>query len=70
MMELLSELHTDIDVLEKEVSPDITPTSQLWVGAWWMGFIVAWLSSWACAFFIGLYPAVIPGAGKHNQVTR
>lgn len=60
--------YTDIDVLEAGEEITISASSEHWIGAWWIGFVLAWLMAWGCAFFIGMYPAVLPGAGKHNQV--
>ena len=47
-------LHTDL-----VRDSGITPTSSLWVGAWWPGFILAGVLALVAAFFIHLYPASI-----------
>ena len=47
-------LHTDL-VQESGLSP----TSSLWVGAWWPGFLLAGLLSIVAAFCLSLYPANI-----------
>ena len=62
------DFYTDFDVTSPDEMVGLTNESQLWVGAWWLGFVIGWLMSWSCALLISLYPAVLPGAGKHNQV--
>ena len=47
-------LHTDIFH-----DSGITPTSSLWVGAWWPGFILAGVLALVAAFLIHLYPTSI-----------
>lgn len=53
------EIYTDIDVAEAIVG--LTSSSPLWVGAWWIGFLVACGMAWTCSAVIGCYPAIIPG---------
>jgi hypothetical protein len=62
-------IYADFDTLEPGQTIPITPKSPLWVGAWWIGFVLAWLLAWFFAFIIALYPAVLPGAEQYNQVT-
>jgi len=61
-------LYTDFDTLEPGVNVSLTTNSPLWVGAWWLGFLITWLMAWCCSFCFALFPAVLPGAEKHNQV--
>ena len=65
-------MYVDIDLITANNIKDLklTPTSPLWVGAWWIGFILAWLMSWACALVISLYPASLPGSDVHNEVSE
>lgn len=61
--------YTDIDLnVPKSQIAQLTPAT--WVGAWWVGFIVAWLMSWACGFCIAFFPAILPGSHIHNDVSR
>ena len=43
-------IYTDVDS-GIEIK-DLNSNSPLWVGAWWIGFIVAVFMSWSCALFI------------------
>ena len=54
----LLEIYVDFETLAIEVP--FTASGELWVGAWWVGFVVAWIMAWACAFVIFCYPAVLP----------
>ena len=54
----LLELYVDFGALETELP--FTASDQVWVGAWWVGFVIAWVMSWVCAFFIFCYPALLP----------
>ena len=63
---MLLQLPTDFDV-----SPSANLVSQespLWVGAWWAGFVVAWVAAWVGAAALGMYPRALPGKEKHNKV--
>merc|ERR1719273_1400784 len=51
------ELYTDLD--SGIIIEDLNPNSPLWVGAWWLGFVMSCLMSWSCALIIGCYPATI-----------
>ncbi len=64
----LLNVYTDFDTVESVANIVIQPKSPLWVGAWWMGFVITWLMAWACSLCVGLFPAVLPGAAVHNQV--
>lgn len=48
----------------------LSPSHPAWVGAWWVGFLVAAAAAWAGAAVLALFPPVLPGAEKHNQVTN
>ena len=45
------ELYTDLD--SGIIIEDLNPNSPLWVGAWWLGFVMSCLMSWCCALIIG-----------------
>ena len=51
-------IYTDID--SGIAIENLTSDSPLWVGAWWMGFLMAFVLTWCCAFFLSCYPSVIP----------
>ena len=68
---MLLKLPTDIDVAPSSSSSSLVPQqSPLWVGAWWAGFVLAWLAAWAGAVAVGLYPKALPGREKHNKVSE
>lgn len=52
------EIYVDFESLTTEIP--LTASDQTWVGAWWVGFVIAWVMSWACAFFVFCYPASLP----------
>ncbi|XP_059079706.1 solute carrier organic anion transporter family member 4A1-like [Tigriopus californicus] len=60
--------YTDFDVLDSDEVIQITAQSPLWIGAWWVGFVIAWVCAWSCALFLGCYPGVLPGSEHHNEV--
>jgi hypothetical protein len=70
----LLSIYTDFNVLSatelSEVLRSLSPSSPLWVGAWWLGFVIAWLMACACALFFACYPPALPCAHKHNQVRQ
>jgi hypothetical protein len=45
-----------------------SPSHPLWVGAWWIGFLLAGAMAFACAIFVGSYPPVLPNAEKKKPV--
>ena len=45
------EIYTDLD--SGIIIEDLNPNSPLWVGAWWLGFVMSCLMSWSCALIIG-----------------
>ncbi|XP_078665171.1 solute carrier organic anion transporter family member 4A1-like [Branchiostoma floridae x Branchiostoma belcheri] len=49
-------------------SVDITPDHPLWVGAWWVGFLLAAIMSWAVAIPILGYPKNLPGSLRHRMM--
>ena len=62
--------YTDVDILTAGEVVKITDSSPIWVGAWWIGFILSWLMAWSASLFFSCFPPVLPGAGKHNQVMK
>ena len=55
-----------------EIPGGLSPQSNLWVGAWWTCFIVAWLLTWLCAIGVFMFPAKIapkvrPQNGSNDQ---
>ncbi len=65
----LLDVYTDFDLLPDGATV-LSKDSPLWVGAWWVGFCLTWILAWSCAIVIGMYPPVLPGAAKHNEVTN
>ena len=54
----LLSVYTDFDAgIEIE---NLNSGSPLWVGAWWVGFLISFVLSWFCALFLSCYPASIP----------
>lgn len=55
-------------LLPADLSPEPhqTPSSPLWVGAWWPGFLLSGVLAVLIAFCINLYPASIHGAQQPN----
>ena len=72
-------LYTDFDTLEPGVNVSLTTNSPLWVGAWWLGFLITWLMAWdewnialpclICQFSIKLFQHVhvLDSLGKVMQ---
>jgi len=62
--------YTDVDVLStaEMTALPLDQQSPLWVGAWWVGFVLAFLMAWSCAALLSFFPAAIPGSHEHNQV--
>ena len=56
----LLELYVDFESLAAEIP--FSSSDQLWVGAWWVGFVVAWVMCWVCALILFCYPAMIPSS--------
>ena len=56
-------IYTDVD-FGIEIK-DLDSNSPLWVGAWWIGFMVAVFMSWSCALFISKY--IKSGIFTHKQ---
>ena len=60
----LLEMYVDFDTLTnvqlRQLHAAVTSSDALWVGAWWLGFIICWLLSWTGAFFFFCYPAALP----------
>ena len=51
-------LETYVD-FDRSESPDCGSDDSLWIGAWWLGFVVGGFLSWLCALFIFCYPATL-----------
>nr|XP_002731063.1 PREDICTED: solute carrier organic anion transporter family member 4C1-like [Saccoglossus kowalevskii] len=47
----------------------IDNTDPSWVGAWWIGFILAWILAWLISLPVGAFPQELPGT-KHIQHER
>uniref|UniRef100_A0A1A9ZVS2 Solute carrier organic anion transporter family member n=1 Tax=Glossina pallidipes TaxID=7398 RepID=A0A1A9ZVS2_GLOPL len=45
----------------------LTSDSKVWIGAWWVGFLIAALLCFLLAISISGYPKVLPGAEKFQQ---
>ena len=59
-------IYTDVD-FGIEIK-DLDSNSPLWVGAWWIGFMVAVFMSWSCSLFISKYkPNNFPFPVSHSQ---
>ena len=51
-------IYTDFDTgIQIE---NLNTASPLWVGAWWVGFLISFMLSWFCALFLSSYPSSIP----------
>ena len=44
-------IYTDFD--SGTIIDNLYPGSPLWVGAWWLGFVISAGASWICALIIG-----------------
>lgn len=49
------------------LTPTITNADQRWVGAWWLGWIVIGLLLAVGAFFVGMFPKVLPRAAARRD---
>ena len=58
----LLEIYVDFETLATDVP--FAASSEMWVGAWWVGFVLAWIMAWACALIIFCYPAILPSNTK------
>nr|XP_006811917.1 PREDICTED: solute carrier organic anion transporter family member 4C1-like [Saccoglossus kowalevskii] len=57
-----------VDVLHQD-DLTIDNSDPSWVGAWWIGFLLAWILAWMVAAPIGAFPPELPGT-KHIQHRR
>lgn len=57
----LLKLYTDFLTVD-QASIGMTPDSNVWVGAWWIGFLAAAVICFAIAIPILAFPAVLPGS--------
>ena len=49
------QIYTDFMAVDAEY---LDASSPLWVGAWWLGFVVSWIVAFVIGFCISLYPRV------------
>ncbi|GAB6018872.1 hypothetical protein CHUAL_000530 [Chamberlinius hualienensis] len=56
----LLKVYVDIDKFELPLN-DLTPSSSLWVGAWWIGFIISGICSLLIAVPLLGFPPQLPG---------
>ncbi|XP_066238004.1 solute carrier organic anion transporter family member 4C1 isoform X1 [Saccopteryx leptura] len=45
-------------------STDITEDDPRWLGAWWIGFLLAWLFAWSLIMPFSCFPKHLPGTAK------
>ncbi|XP_054618037.1 solute carrier organic anion transporter family member 4A1 [Dunckerocampus dactyliophorus] len=53
---------------EIHLTTEMTPETPLWVGAWWIGFLVGGAAALLVAFPILGYPRQLPGSQEHKAV--
>nr|XP_057941603.1 solute carrier organic anion transporter family member 4A1 [Doryrhamphus excisus]XP_057941604.1 solute carrier organic anion transporter family member 4A1 [Doryrhamphus excisus]XP_057941605.1 solute carrier organic anion transporter family member 4A1 [Doryrhamphus excisus] len=53
---------------EIHLTTDMTPENPLWVGAWWIGFLVGGAAGLLVAFPILGYPRHLPGSEEHKAM--
>ncbi|KAH8026040.1 hypothetical protein HPB51_015389 [Rhipicephalus microplus] len=57
-LKIYTDLSVDASVL------GLTPSSGVWVGAWWIGFVVSSVTAFLAAIPISAFPKVLPGSLK------
>ena len=60
------DLHVDFDHDSK--LPGISSSDPTWIGAWWLGFLIAWAFSWLCALFLFFYPSTLLNVKKSSAI--
>ncbi|XP_053423415.1 solute carrier organic anion transporter family member 4C1 [Nycticebus coucang] len=45
-------------------SPDVTEDDPRWLGAWWIGFLLAWIFAWSLIIPFSCFPKHLPGTAK------
>nr|XP_044989012.1 solute carrier organic anion transporter family member 4C1 [Jaculus jaculus] len=45
-------------------SSDVTEDDPRWLGAWWIGFLLAWLFAWSLIMPFSCFPKQLPGTAK------
>ncbi|CAH6791992.1 Slco4c1 [Phodopus roborovskii] len=45
-------------------SSDVTEDDPRWLGAWWIGFLLAWLFAWSLIIPFSCFPKYLPGTAK------
>lgn len=58
-----------VDLSLDGLDANLNPSHPIWVGAWWIGFLISGGMAWACAIFIGSYPPTLPSSEKKQQVS-
>ncbi|XP_061623780.1 solute carrier organic anion transporter family member 4A1 isoform X3 [Phyllopteryx taeniolatus] len=53
---------------EIHLTTEMTPENPLWVGAWWIGFLVGGAAALLVAFPILAYPRQLPGSQEHKAM--
>jgi len=53
-------LQVYVDLSIDGLDESLNPSHPLWVGAWWIGFLLSAAMAFACAIFIGSYPKKLP----------
>ncbi|XP_049611579.1 solute carrier organic anion transporter family member 4A1 isoform X2 [Syngnathus scovelli] len=53
---------------EINLTTDMTPENPLWVGAWWIGFLLGGAAALLVAFPILGYPRQLPGSQEHKAM--
>nr|XP_019583488.1 PREDICTED: solute carrier organic anion transporter family member 4C1 [Rhinolophus sinicus] len=48
-------------------STDITEDDPRWLGAWWIGFLLAWLFAWSLIIPFSCFPKHLPGTAKIQE---
>ncbi|XP_061426999.1 solute carrier organic anion transporter family member 4C1-like isoform X2 [Lethenteron reissneri] len=57
----LLNIYIDVD---RSGNAPLSPSDSRWLGAWWIGFIVACLLSWAIAVPLFAFPRSLPGSAR------
>lgn len=69
----LLNIFTEFYLLQDYLEPGEKPADYLsldspkWIGAWWLGFLIILVLSYACALLLFLFPAVIPQPKEENE---
>ncbi|XP_064484439.1 solute carrier organic anion transporter family member 4A1-like isoform X2 [Ornithodoros turicata] len=55
----LLNIYTDITVDPRSLG--LTPSSSVWIGAWWLGFVIAGVMAFCASIPIAAFPKTLPG---------